>query len=103
MFRRGTDDSGDRDASTLHASASGIVERCMTSILAHSNLESEIALILNEPRENCHAFYNSFGEHGLAGIASGYWTVSVKHSSGCQPLGFESLALRGHSTMANPS
>ena len=50
--------------------------------LAGPNLESKIALILNEARAICHAFYNPFGEHGLEGIASGYWTVFAKHSSG---------------------
>ena len=30
----------------------------------------------------------------LEGGASGYWTLSVKQSSGRQPLGFKALALR---------
>ena len=37
----------------------------------------------------------------LDGVASGYWTPSAKRSSGYQPLGFDSLALRGHSMFAN--
>ena len=33
----------------------------------------------------------------LEGGASGYWTTPVTRSSGIQPLGFDSLTLRGHS------
>ncbi len=34
----------------------------------------------------------------LEGVASEYWTMSAKHSSGFQPLRFDSVALRSHST-----
>ena len=37
----------------------------------------------------------------LEGVASGYWTLSVKQSRGRQPLGFESLALRSPSAKSN--
>jgi hypothetical protein len=30
----------------------------------------------------------------LEGVSSGYWTPPAKRSSGLQPLGFDSLALR---------
>jgi hypothetical protein len=39
--------------------------------------------------------YNVLCGHCLEGIASGYWTLSVKHRAAYQPLGFESLALWG--------
>ena len=35
----------------------------------------------------------------MEGGASGYWTTPVTRSSGSQPLGFDSLALRGHSNL----
>ena len=44
--------------------------------------------------------YNLACRRCLESVASGYWTPSVKRSSGLsQPLGFESLTLRSHSTI----
>src|SRR5208282_423953 len=38
--------------------------------------------------------YNHLRRQRLEGVSSGYWTPPAKRSSGFQPLGFESLALR---------
>jgi len=38
--------------------------------------------------------YNHLRRWCLEGVSSGYWTPPAKRSSGFQPLGFESLALR---------